>query len=86
MKNQAYNVGLSSANLTKKELCLEIKKQIDFEIISSPIGEDPDKRDYIVSNEKIEKLGWQPTKTIETGIKELKKLYSILNLNSFSNL
>lgn len=86
MKNQAYNVGLSTANLTKKELCLEIKKQIDFEIISSPIGEDPDKRDYIVSNEKIEKLGWKPTKTIETGIKELKKLYSILNLNPFSNL
>ena len=85
MKNQAYNVGLSSANLTKKELCLEIKKQIKYEIISSDIGEDPDKRDYIVSNDKIEKLGWKPNKTIEIGIEELIKLYKIINLSSFSN-
>ena len=71
--------------MTKKELCLEIKKQIKYEIISSDIGEDPDKRDYIVSNDKIEKLGWKPNKTIEIGIEELIKLYKIINLSSFSN-
>lgn len=85
MKNQAFNVGLSDANLTKKELCLEIKKKIDFEIISSNYGQDPDKRDYIVSNEKIENMGWKPTKSISDGIDELKKIYSILSLNSYSN-
>ena len=86
MKNEAFNVGLSSANLTKKQLCLEIQKKIKFEIISSQIGKDPDKRDYIVSNEKIEKMGWKPKKTIGNGIDELIKLYSIINYNTFSNL
>ena len=61
MKNEAYNVGLSSANLSKWELCEEIKKQIsDFYFTAAEIGEDPDKRDYIVSNEKIESTGFKP--------------------------
>src|SRR3989338_4447569 len=54
MKNEPYNVGLSDANLSKLELCVKIKEQIpDFVYLEAPIGEDPDKRDYIVSNEKI---------------------------------
>jgi len=54
MKNKPYNVGLSNANLSKIELCKEIIKIIpDFVYFESEIGEDPDKRNYIVSNEKI---------------------------------
>ena len=74
MKNQAYNVGLSDANLSKMELCLEIKKQVpDFTIMESAIGEDPDKRNYIVSNEKIEKTGFKAKVSIQQGIAELIK-------------
>ena len=60
MKNEAYNVGLSDANLSKLELCGEIRKQVPgFVFLEAPIGEDPDKRDYIVSNEKIERTGFR---------------------------
>ena len=60
LKNQAYNVGLSEANLSKMELCLEIKKQVpDFTIMKSPIGTDPDQRNYIVSNISIEATGYR---------------------------
>jgi nucleoside-diphosphate-sugar epimerase len=87
MRGQAYNVGLSSANLTKRQLCEKIKQHVPFfDIQSSPIGEDPDKRDYIVSNEKIEKLGWAPAHTLDDGIKELLKAYRILKTQPFSNL
>jgi len=78
MKNQAYNLGLSSANLTKKQLALKIKEHIpELEIISSEFGTDPDKRDYIVSNEKLENTGWQPTQTIDDGIIQLLKMYDM---------
>ena len=87
MKNQAYNVGLSDANLSKMELCLEIKKQVpDFHIMESPVGEDPDKRNYIVSNEKIEKTGYRPQVSIQKGIAELIKGYKIIRRNQFSNV
>ncbi len=79
-KNQIYNVGLSSANLTKKQLALKIKEYIkNSVIVSSEIGKDPDKRDYIVSNKKIENLGWKPNYSIDDGIKELIKCYSFLS-------
>ncbi|MEY4189299.1 MAG: hypothetical protein RIR17_35, partial [Planctomycetota bacterium] len=72
MQGNAYNVGLSDANLSKLELCTEIKKHIPgFVFLEAPIGEDPDKRDYIVSNEKIEKTGFKPKYGINEGIKEL---------------
>ena len=61
MKGEPYNLGLSNANLSKMELCLKIKDKIkDFNILEAPLAQDPDKRDYIVSNEKIEKTGWKP--------------------------
>ena len=75
-KGEVYNVGLSDANLTKKELALAIQKVIpDLTIIESEIGSDPDKRDYIVSNEKLENTGWVPQHTIEDGIKELIEMF-----------
>ena len=89
MKGQAYNVGLSSANISKKELCEYIKSFIpDFYIAESEINEDPDKRNYVVSNEKLESLGWYPKFTLEEGINELLKAYPIIenSNNNFTNL
>lgn len=87
MKNEPYNVGLSDANLSKWELCEEIRKQVpDFYFIESPIGEDPDKRNYIVSNDKIEKTGFMPGIPMQKGIAELIKGYTIIRRNQFSNL
>ena len=77
MKNQIYNAGLSEANLTKLSLCEEIKKFVpDFEINISYNGKDPDKRDYFVSNEKLEKTGWQTKISLHEGINELVEGYS----------
>lgn len=87
MKSNAYNVGLSSANLSKLELCAVIQKHLPkFVYLESPIGEDPDKRDYIVSNEKIERTGYTPRYTLDDGIEELVKVYSILRPNPYSNV
>jgi len=87
MKNQVYNVGLSEANLSKWELCSQIKKQVpDFYFVKAKIGEDPDKRDYIVSNEKIEKTGFRPDISLKEGISELIKGYRIIRKNQFSNV
>ncbi len=87
MKGEPFNVGLSSANLTKRQLCDKIKEYVpDFYIHSAPVGEDLDKRDYIVSNEKIESLGWLPDHTLDMGIVELLKGYKILKPNRFTNV
>lgn len=87
MKNEPYNVGLSDANLSKRELCQEIKKQVPkLVFLESKIGEDPDKRDYIVSNEKIEKTGFKPKVSLRKGIAELIKGYNIIKRNNFSNI
>jgi nucleoside-diphosphate-sugar epimerase len=87
MKGHAYNVGLSSANLSKRELCEKIKAYIpQLYIHSAPIGKDPDQRDYIVSNEKLEKLGWRPQKDLDKGIKELISAYSVIKNNQFTNI
>ncbi len=87
MKGQAYNVGLSDANLSKLELCAEIRKHLPaFVALEAPIGEDPDKRDYIVSNEKIEKTGFRPQYGLHDGIKELIKGYTILRNTKYSNV
>ncbi|HNQ63643.1 MAG TPA: NAD-dependent epimerase/dehydratase [Syntrophorhabdaceae bacterium] len=86
MKNNVYNVGLSDANLSKLELCEKIKDQVpDFVYIEASVGEDPDKRDYIVSNEKIEKTGYKPVYSIEMGIKELIKGYRIISNSKYGN-
>jgi nucleoside-diphosphate-sugar epimerase len=87
MKDEPYNVGLSEANLSKLELCAKIKEQLpDFVYLEAPVGKDPDQRDYIVSNEKIEKTGFKPMYSLETGIKELIKGYTILHNTKYSNV
>lgn len=87
MQGHAYNVGLSSANLSKKELCEKIKKYVpSLYIHCAPIGKDPDQRDYIVSNEKLEALGWRPKKDLDAGIQELVQAFSIIKNNQFANI
>lgn len=86
-KNNVYNVGLSNANLSKLELCREIKKHIpDFYFIEAEVGTDPDRRDYIVSNEKIEKTGFKPKFSLSAGITELIRGYQILPRGPFRNI
>ena len=87
MKGEPYNVGLSSANLTKRQLAEKIQEYVpELYIHSAEIGEDPDKRDYIVSNEKIESLGWRADYSLDDGIQELIKGYKLIKPNSFSNV
>ena len=76
LKGNIYNLGLSEANLTKEQLCLEIQKIVeDFKFEIDKDGKDEDKRDYFVSNQKIEKKGFKATHSLHDGIKELKKYY-----------
>lgn len=87
MKGQPYNVGLSTANLTKRQLCEKIKEYIpELYIHSAAVGKDPDKRDYVVSNRKLENLGWTTNYTLDDGIQELLKGYKILKPNRFANV
>ncbi len=87
MNANAYNVGLSDANLSKLELCAKIKEVVpDFTYVAAPIGSDPDKRDYIVSNAKIEATGWQADHSIESGIRELVRGYRMIRNTKFGNV
>lgn len=87
MKDQAYNVGLSQANLSKWELCQRIQAHLpQFVFMEAPIGEDPDKRDYIVSNERIEATGYHPAYSLDDGIRELLKGYRMLRNGLYGNV
>jgi nucleoside-diphosphate-sugar epimerase len=86
-RGQIFNVGLSSANLTKRELANKVFEQHStFRILESEINQDPDKRDYLVSNKKIEETGFNPMVTLETGIKELLSGLSTLKWELYNNL
>jgi nucleoside-diphosphate-sugar epimerase len=87
MKGRPYNVGLSDANLSKWELCEIIQKHIkNFCFMVADIGEDPDKRNYIVSNQRIEATGFKPSVTLDEGIEELIKGYQIVRRNQYANV
>ena len=87
MKGEIYNVGLSNANVSKKELCVRIQKQVkDFIFIDEQIAKDPDQRNYIVSNEKLEKTGFKPVYSLENGIQELIKGYAMLQNTRYTNI
>lgn len=81
---EIFNVGLSSANLSKRQLCEKIKEYLpDFVIKTDEFSKDLDKRDYIVSNDKLEKIGWMPIYTLDDGIKELIRAYPVfINSNT----
>lgn len=86
MRGHPYNVGLSDANISKIELCERIKRHVPhFAFLESPIGEDPDKRDYVVSNARIEGTGWRPTYSLDDGIVELVKGFRMLRNTVYGN-
>ena len=86
MKSNIYNLGLSSANISKMQLAKKIKKQIPGLKISTKINsKDPDKRDYFVSNKKIEKKGFKASVSLDSGIKELIKVFSNSHKNIINN-
>ena len=87
MKGQIYNVGLSDANVSKKELCEKIQKQLpDFIFLEAAVGKDPDQRNYIVSNEKVEATGFKPAFSLERGISDLIKGYTMIRNTRYGNL
>lgn len=87
MKGNIYNVGLSEANLSKRELCERIQKHVPhFVFVEAKVGKDPDQRNYIVSNEKIEATGWKPAHSLDSGIQELIKGYTMIKNTRHGNV
>jgi len=87
MRGKPYNVGLDDANLSKLELCAVIKEHLPkFVFLEAPIGEDPDKRDYIVSNARIAAAGFKPDWDLDRGIRELIKGFTVLKNTLYSNV
>ena len=87
MKGKPYNVGLEEANLSKLELCAKIKAHLpQFTYVEAPIGEDPDKRDYIVSNQRILGTGFRTEWDLDRGIRELIKAFTILRQSKYANV
>jgi len=86
MHGEPYNVGLSDANLSKSELCERIRQQVPgFYFTEAAVGEDPDKRNYIVSNAKIEATGFQPEFSLDAGITELLKAFQVIKRSQYVN-
>jgi len=87
MRGEVYNVGLSDANVSKRELCEHIQKQLpDFVFMEAPVGKDPDQRNYIVSNAKIEATGYKQEFSLDRGIGELIKGYSMIRNTRYGNI
>ena len=87
MKGSPYNVGLSDANISKLELCQRIQQQLpSFVFVESSIGRDPDQRDYIVSNAKIEGTGYRTMFSLDDGIRELIKGFAMIRNSRYSNV
>jgi nucleoside-diphosphate-sugar epimerase len=87
MKGEIYNVGLSDANLSKKELCEKVQQYVpSFIFNEAAIGKDPDQRNYIVSNKKIENTKFSPIHSLDSGIEELVKGYSMIRNSKYGNI
>ena len=87
MKGQIYNVGLSDTNVSKKELCEHIKKQLqEFVFIEASVGKDPDQRNYIVSNAKIKATGYKPEFSLDRGIAGLIKGFTMIRNTKYGNV
>ncbi len=86
IKNNTYNLGLSTANITKLDLLKKIKKYVPkLKIMINNKFKDPDQRDYFVSNRKIEKAGFKASIDLDTGIKELIKVFNLIKNQKFKN-
>lgn len=87
MKGRPYNVGLSDANLSKRDLCERIERRVPgFTIMEAPVGKDVDQRDYVVSNARIEATGYRPKLSLDDGICELIKGIPMLRGGAYGNL
>ena len=87
MRGEIFNVGLSSANLSKLELCKAIQRRVPkFTVVESNTSRDPDQRNYIVSNAKIEKAGFVPQYSLDAGIVELLKGFRALRNFAYGNV
>jgi len=87
MVNNVYNVGLSEANISKWELCEAIQKYVpNFTFVEAEVGKDPDQRNYIVSNDKLEATGFKPAVSLESGIEELVKGFRMINNRKYGNV
>ena len=86
-KGEVFNVGLSEANISKIDLCREIQSLIPtFTYLEAALGKDPDQRNYVVSNQKIENLGFKPVVSLRNGLEELIKGLKMFNHKPFTNL
>jgi len=87
MKANIFNVGLSDTNISKKELCEHIAKAVpNFIFLENDIGRDPDQRNYIVSNEKLESSGFQTSFSLDRGISELLKGFEMIRNTRYGNV
>ena len=87
MRGNIYNVGLSEANVSKRELCQAIQKRLpDFVFLDAPVGKDPDQRNYIVSNAKLEATGFKPQVSLDAGIAELIKGFTMIKNTVHGNV
>lgn len=87
MHGEIYNVGLSTANVSKIELCIAIQKQVPgFTFLEAALGSDPDQRNYIVSNEKIEATGYIPQTSLDAGIADLIKGFTMIQNTRYGNV
>jgi nucleoside-diphosphate-sugar epimerase len=86
-QGEIFNVGLSEANISKLELCEMIERVVpNFTFIEAPLGKDPDQRNYIVSNAKIEAMGFKPCVSLKSGLEELAKGLPMFLSKPYTNL
>ncbi len=87
MQGRVYNAGLDGANLSKGELALKVKQHVPrFHIEASELGQDPDKRNYIVSNQRLREAGFEASRSLDDGIRELLKGYRMMGRHPFKNI
>jgi nucleoside-diphosphate-sugar epimerase len=87
MVGKPYNAGLDAANLSKEELALKVKEYVpNFYVHFSEIGRDPDKRNYIVSNQRLREAGFEAQRSVDEGIRELLKGYRMMARSFFKNV
>jgi len=87
MIGRAYNAGLDDANLSKEELAMKIKQHVPrFHVVFSELGSDPDKRNYIVSNQRLRDAGFEAKRSLDEGIVELLKVYRLMGRGEFKNI
>jgi nucleoside-diphosphate-sugar epimerase len=86
MVGKAYNLGLDAANISKEELARKVQKVVpNFYVHYAPIGQDPDKRNYIVSNQRLREAGFEARRSLDEGIRELIKAYRMEGRGLFHN-